>query len=296
MTALQVDPGVLGYTSADWYEVALAGFNYVDDQCAVYFDSLFAFNRRTAAIKSGLTAFDKTSAAIMEITGTATVTMSVIAQAFGLAGSMTDVVAGTFLYDLPPANTMRFVQKTMGAYKGAVSNARPSINSPASAYGAVRGYLNLCLPVTIEGLLIDRISDTKAQAAADSTGTNIEVDVRSSASAGLLDGPDQRLQPVVTPPPEAPGYNPYEKGVKPKQWRAVQLAICAEVDGTPGPGTHAAIAEFLEGYGAPDPEVTTRGIGLSQMDVLRKAVRDADGQSCSQRGISGPREAGALVR
>src|SRR5690242_19437523 len=43
MQALQVDADQIGYSGSDWYEVSLAGFNYVDDQCTVYFDSLFAY-------------------------------------------------------------------------------------------------------------------------------------------------------------------------------------------------------------------------------------------------------------
>lgn len=294
--ALRADADVLGYGGSDWYEVALAGFNYVDDECAVYFDSLFAFNRRTAAIKSGLNAFDQTTSAILQITGTASVTMGVIAQAFGLAGSMTDVVAGTFLYELPPANTQKFVQKTMAAYKQAADDKRGSINSPASAYSAVRGYLNMCLPVTIEGQLIEHISDSVAEPKAGRTGTNIEVSVRSAGPADVLANADIRLPAVALPPAEAPGLNAYEKLVRRGQWEAVQLAICAEVDGNPGSATHEAMAEFFDGYGEPDPEITTRGIGPVQMDALRKAVREANGQSCADRQVANAREAGALVK
>lgn len=293
--ALQADAEVMGYASADWYEVALAGFNYVDDQCAVYFDSLFAFNRRTSATKSALSAFGQTTNAILEITGAASATMAIIAQAFGLASAMTDVVAGTFLYELPPANTKKFVEKVMGAYKKKAADERHSIDSRASAYSAVRGYLNLCLPVTIEGQLIEHISDAVAEAKPDGNATNIEVATRSVRPSDLISNPDIRLPEVFTPPPGRPGKNDYERGISATQWRVVQAAICAQVDGDPGEATHRALAEFFEGAGAPDPGITTRGIGPEQMDVLRRAVRDANGRSCAERGISGPREAGQLA-
>ena len=294
MEALKADAAVLGYAGADWYEVTLAGFNYVDDQCAVYFDSLFAFNRRTAAMKSGLTAFDKTSAAIMEIAGTATVTMSVVAQVFGLAGSMTDVVAGTFLYDLPPANTQRFVQKTMTAYKDAAAQHRGTINSPASSYAALRGYLNLCLPVTIEGQLIDRISDMKAESKVSSTGTNIEIDVRPSAS--VLDNARLALPAVPTVIPSPQGIGFVEQHIRPSDWRKIQRAICVAEDGIPGSSTHAAMSEFFEGRGERDPKIGSNGIGTVQASILTAAVAESGGRSCAERQVVSAFEVGQLSK
>lgn len=292
IAALQADADQIGYTGSDWYEVSLAGFNYVDDQCTVYFDSLFAFNRNVSAVKSGLSAFNQTAAAIMQITGTAEVTMAVIAQAFGLAGSMTDVVAGTFLYELPPANTRRFVEKTMAAYKNAVAEHRSTINSKASAYSAVRGYLNLCLPVTIEGLLIDRIADTKAKSTVDVTGTNIEIDVRSSASTGLLDNASSKLPPVREAVPSPAGLNFTEKHIEPGDWAKIQRALCAPEDKVPGPGTHAAMMEFFAGRGQADDGIATNGIGALQLSALREAVEHAADRTCAERQVANAFEVG----
>ena len=61
-------------------------------------------------------------------------------------------------------------------------------------------------------------------------------------------------------------------------------------------GLYKWMAEFFDGYGEPDPEITTRGIGPVQMDALRKAVREASGQSCADRQVANAREAGALVK
>lgn len=290
MAALQEDAGALGFVGTDWYEVALAGYNYVDDQCAVYFNSLFAFNRRTAAIKSGLTAFDKTSAAIMEITGVGSVTMSAIAQAFGLAGAMTDVVAGTFLYDLPPANTQRFVQKTMGAYKDAAANHRQSISSRASAYSSIRGYLNLCLPVTIEGQLIDRISDMKAEPKVNSSGPNIEIDVRPSAS--VLDNAEVALPPVTDVVMSPAGIGFVEQHIRAADWRKIQRALCVAEDGIPGTSTHSAMSEFFEGRDEPDPNIGRNGIGTVQASILSAAVAEAGGRTCTEREAANAFEVG----
>jgi hypothetical protein len=295
MAALQQDAAALGFGGGDWYEVALAGYNYVDDQCAVYFNSLFAFNRRTAAVRSGLTAFDKTSAAIMEITGVASVTMSAVAQAFGLAGAMTDVVAGTFLYDLPPANTQRFVQKTMGAYKDAAANHRQSIRSPASAYSSIRGYLDLCLPVTIEGQLIDRISDMKPESRVNSIGPNIEIDVRPSASAPGLRLPDSAAAPFDRPaPPHLP--TTYEKIVSVAEWVAIQRLLCVEIDGRIGPATRKAMADFYNGRKTPRGDIPEDGVTEVDVRYFKDLVDLSGGKSCAERGVQNAFQVGELSR
>jgi hypothetical protein len=56
LTALADDNAIYVGDGGGWYEVANAGFNYVDDQCVVYFDKLFRLNRNREAAKSLLTA------------------------------------------------------------------------------------------------------------------------------------------------------------------------------------------------------------------------------------------------
>lgn len=299
MTALRSDAGFMSDGAPSWYDVTLAGFNYVDDRCAEYFDTLFKLNRKKESLKSSLSAFDQTSSAIMSITGTTEVTMQVIAQAFGLASNMTDIIAGTYLFELPPATTQKFVDETLHAYRNGAEENRNLINSPTFAYGYIRGYLNLCLPATIEGKLVDHIGGARAVADGGGAGADLAVRVVSDNSglvlSELIADAKKPIGDVVLPPPDAPGLNEYEKNVDSAVWRVVQQAICAKVDGDPGAATHAAIAEFFTGYGETDPEITTRGIGPSQMDVLMRAVNDAGGKSCHERGVADAKAAGKRV-
>src|SRR5260370_37009224 len=54
IAALAKDAGYNLDGTVDYYKVAEAGFNFVDDQCTSYFDRLFFIDRGRAQLKSGL--------------------------------------------------------------------------------------------------------------------------------------------------------------------------------------------------------------------------------------------------
>lgn len=140
MTALARDTG-----GGTYYDLTEAGFNYVDDRCMEYFSELFYLNRRREATKAGLNAFSQTTNAILAASGASTLSMAAVTQAFGLASNLTDIAAGTYLYQLPPATTLTFVRKLQGAYREAVSAKAGQINTPTTSYHLIQDYLALCL-------------------------------------------------------------------------------------------------------------------------------------------------------
>ena len=83
--------------------------------------------------KSGLAAGAQTTAAILAVTGATTATMNIVAQAFGLSILGTDLVAGTYLYRLPPSATQMFVSKLQTAYRRGAAAKRSEISTPTSA-------------------------------------------------------------------------------------------------------------------------------------------------------------------
>ncbi|WP_156634181.1 hypothetical protein [Methylobacterium sp. Leaf113] len=158
VAALSRDAGSLPGEPIDYYLVALAGFNYVDDQCRQYFDELFFINRGREQAKSGLAAAAQTTAAVLGVTGASATSLAVVAQAFGFSISATDVIAGTYLYSLPPATTQGFVQKLQSAFRDGAAQRRAAINSAPAAYYVIQRYLELCLPPRIEAEITKQIS------------------------------------------------------------------------------------------------------------------------------------------
>lgn len=298
MTALRADAGFMTGSDPDWYDVTLAGFNYVDDRCAEYFDTLFKLNRKKEALKSGLSAFDQTSSAIMSITGTAEVTMQVIAQAFGLASNMTDIVAGTYLFELPPATTQKFVDETLHAYRNGAESNRSLINSPTFAYGYIRGYLNLCLPATIEGKLVDHIGGARAVADGGGAGADLAVRVVSDVSAfdvrALREpkGIDEGLPGI--PPVSFP--KGYEEMVTVPEWVTIQTLLCLKPDGKNGPLTRQAVIDFYSGRGDDRKDINVTGILESDVRRLKDLSQLLGGTTCQERGVSSAVKVGDLSR
>lgn len=143
LDGLRRDAGY-GGVEAEWYDVTLAGFNYVDDACSAYFDRLFKLNRRKDAIRSTLSVGGQTTNAILFATKASQLSMAVVAQAFGLASSLTDIVSGTYLYQLPPATTKAFVSELSRAYRKGVDQQRSQIDTPAESYGFAATSISAC--------------------------------------------------------------------------------------------------------------------------------------------------------
>ena len=298
----QTDPTLAGKMplsavgSASWYETTLAGFNFVDDQCSAYFSQLYELERNSRATVAGLGAFAQTASAILAVTGADVLTITSVAQAFGLATSLTEITANSFLYRLPPAATRGFVRSTMGAYRSAVASEAKNIDNPALAYSYIRGYLDLCLPVTIEGMLVDTVSSVEATPGA-AAGGRVDIGLSSTAGASAaLEAPastQQRLAPV---PPRI--INVAEESLSPIAVAEIQTFLCFDgsaVDGRIGQNTRQAMAEFFEGLGDPNPQIATGRITAAEIATLRTKIdRDASNtvKTCEERGFSTPREVG----
>lgn len=147
-----------------YYNVTVAGFSYVDALCADYFNDLFVLERNRQAVKGGLNAFGQTTSAILAVTNASSLSMAIVVQAFGLATTMTDIVANTFLYRLPPATTLKFVRELQGAYRAGVFAGKSQITTKTQAFDKIQEYLSYCLPPVIEANLIEHVGATEAVA------------------------------------------------------------------------------------------------------------------------------------
>jgi hypothetical protein len=166
-----------------WYTAITGGFNVIDDACQTYLDDLWKLDRERTAATGIIAATGAAVAAVVNPGGTGTATtLVVLAQAFGLAGTLTTNVANTYLYAKDPATVKGLVDKLMDAYRqdfhdkvfGNAANkiAAPTdanqypINSYPAAYYRMREYLSLCLPPTIDAQVQTLLSNANAAAKA----------------------------------------------------------------------------------------------------------------------------------
>jgi hypothetical protein len=155
-------------TQDEWYTVISGGFNVIDDACQTYLDDLWKLDRERTTLTGVISATGAAVAAVVNPGGAGTATtLVVLAQAFGLAGTLTTNVANTYLYAKDPATVKGLVDKMMHAYRQDFSDkvygnksTTPaldpleekyySIQSYPAAYYRMREYLSLCLPPTID--------------------------------------------------------------------------------------------------------------------------------------------------
>jgi hypothetical protein len=229
----------------DFYKVAQAGFNYIDDQCNAYFDEMFFLDRGRSQVKSGLAAAGATTAAVLGLTNASTMSLSIVAAAFGFASNATDILAGTYLYALPPATTQGFVNRLQNAMRDSAAANAANINSRPAAYFAIQRYLSLCLPPTIEEEITRQIVSSTAVGVTAGRGSLVSVETGSSLPArpaiprsrAVFIAPVPSPQQRATAPPPVTVLNPggvsqYEKLRLPKQTILdYQKGLCVDPDG-----------------------------------------------------------------
>jgi hypothetical protein len=240
LNALAIDYNVSESGNSRWYEVSTAGFNYVDDECRLYFNELFFLNREKDQLKSGLAALGATAAAVMGVTGATTKSISIVAQAFGLGIVSTDLVAGTYLYQVPPATALGFVKELQIAYRNGIADRKAMINSPSAAYQAIQNYLSLCLPPTIEAKIGEHIAAARAVADPASSGPSFGLNVvtvpqvtRADIKNAILKGSDSTISGTVVQKRRG-GLTETEQRMQISEIRDLQVALCVNPDGDLG--------------------------------------------------------------
>jgi hypothetical protein len=264
-------------SSRAYYNVAVAGFNFVDDQCASYFDRLFFVERDRQFAKDVLQAGTQTTSAVLALTGASQITFGVVAQAFGFSSSLVDAVAGTFLYQLPPATTYGFVREVQRAYRSGVKPA--DIVTPADAYHVMQDYLAICLPPNIEAKIVERVANSRATPETPNGGN-------PSPRVHIGDTPPPQ-QPIVrviatnpVPVPQVPtptpgALNSFEANMNPVGLARIQATLCIEQTSKWDSPTRSAVVHFFEGFDH-DPTkhsyVTKDGITRGDAGILLRAI------------------------
>jgi peptidoglycan hydrolase-like protein with peptidoglycan-binding domain len=294
LNALAADANISPGAPYYYYNIAEAGFNFVDDECTAYFNTLFFLDRQRERDKSVLLSAAQTTNAILSVTGAATKTLAVVAQAFGLGVNLTDIVANTYLYQLPPAVTLGFVKELRLAYRNGAAVRRAEINSPVKAYTQIQEYLSLCLPPTIESKLVEVIKAARAfpdpVTGANRTTFGLNIGSMPVASRPQLEEAINRtvLPSSTTQIPE--GIK--QTGLQPSVIAAYQQAICIQSpDGKVGAQTLRAVQDYLSGRERRRHPAVAR-IGPREESLLQEAVNQVG--ACRSKGFRNAYEVGAF--
>jgi hypothetical protein len=293
--ALQRDSG-----AGDLYSATLYGFNYVDDQCRIYFSELFSAERKLLAAKSGVSAAGQTTNAILSVTGASRLSMAVVAQAFGLTSSLIDVSGSSFLYRLPAAATKEFVSSQQLAYRDALSTRRSRLSEP-EVYYHVQRYLDLCLPATIEGRITKYLGTALAvpETPRGSGSGAFDIAIKSAqpvtSRVQIITDATRPIAPVRSSSPNAKNaMTAAERRLTAGDLREIQKALCVTADGDwggAGSNTRIRIRQYLE-RNDPDSidKTNPEHINDSGSSTLRDLVDDKSkkcGEAISPGGGNG---------
>jgi hypothetical protein len=278
--------------SSTFYNVAVAGFNFIDDQCANYFDRLFYVQRDKQLADNVLLAGSQATSAILTITKASTITLGVVAAAFGFSSTAVDSVAGTFLYQLPPSTTYGFVKDIQSAYREGVDPKK--ITTPAEAYHVMQDYLAICLPPNIEARVLERVAGTKATPTAPTGGNaapGVELGDKTAPPAKIVKVIATQPIPVPpTPTTRIPGaLDDYEAFFNPVALAKIQNSLCVEPTSNWDTETRTGIVNFFQSFDASkgtNHQHVKDGINKVDAGILVKAItefkQNPGAPNCSQ--------------
>jgi hypothetical protein len=255
--ALAADAGLAPGNPQYYYRAAEAGFNYVDDQCSAYFDYMFFLDRRRDELKSGLAAAGATTGAILGLTNASTMSLAIVASAFGFASNATDIVAGTYVF-AHPAESKALVNTFQKAFRDGIAANSGAINTRTSAYYAVQRYLNLCLPPTIEAEIAKQVAATIAVPVPAGPGSLVSLQTGSSLPLQTAifqrEVKSKRISSVKSAANTSAPPIEVREPARDKFIRATKTALCVpESDASLSAATELAIKDYLRGMSLPIP-------------------------------------------
>ena len=144
-----------------WFDVAEWGFNIGREDCASYLNNLFKIQREKLRNNDLLNAFQVASIGIVTAAAPSSpTTFSVLGQAFGLAKSINESILQSYLFTEAPGLISLKVKQLQDEYQTSLKPS--SIMSAAQAYSALQNYYNICLPQSIEGVVLQKVATSDA--------------------------------------------------------------------------------------------------------------------------------------
>jgi hypothetical protein len=240
-----------GSFSTDWAIFVQAGMNDIDHRCDDYLQWLDDKRRSTAPILQQIGDTQTGVTAVMAATNVAGPAIGIVAAAFGFARSSFTNFNSRLLLEIDHSTVQTVVLTRQRAFRSGLPQV---INNRPAAIYALRSYLRICMPFTIETEI-------------NNTVTLFERGVRPTTplvtpqniAATMIARPTDVIPPFVAPTPVSacePGVcqGPFEIGLNKK--RTIELQSNAKIspaDGKFTSVTKAAILLFLHSNKMKDP-------------------------------------------
>jgi hypothetical protein len=267
-----------GPNAAAWSLIVQAGLNDIDRRCDSYLAWLDDRRRTNNAVLKELADITVASQAIMRIGGVGANPITLAGLAFGLAANTFTNINSRLLLEVDKTTVQTLVLRRRDEYRFQLRSIQ--IESKPAAVHALRSYLNICTPYTIETDINSTITvfQTGGSAALNRPPLINAETVRSTTIVRARDPlPKSDFSKVREPAREAFVTN-------------VQQALCVpNVTGTVDPPTITAIQIYLKAQKKTVPDsIVPASAALSP--ILQKAIDDVG--ACSTFGFKNAFEVG----
>ena len=211
-------------TGADWTTFTVAGMNDIDQRCDAYLDWLDAQRRDRTPVLAQIAAMGAATSGIMGVAGAGTQAIAIVATAFGLAGQSYANWNSRLLLDVDHSTVQALVYRRQQQYRQSIYNI--AVPSRASAVYLLRGYLRLCMPITIE----TDINNTVTLAQSGVPASVIEAPL--VRPVGVTNVVTEVRKPLATPhrfvnPTQGvTALTPFEAGLTGVKIEQIQRALC----------------------------------------------------------------------
>ncbi|NVN87388.1 MAG: hypothetical protein HXX15_15015 [Rhodopseudomonas sp.] len=254
---------------SDWTLLVQAGLNDVDRRCDAYLAWLDDRRRTNNSILKELGDTAVASQGIMRVAGVGANPITLAGLAFGFAANTFTNVNSRLLLEVDRTTVQTLVLRRRDQFR--LDIMRKTIPDRPSAIHALRLYLSICTPFTIESDINSTVTifQQAGGAALDRSDPLISTSTITSATAPL---PPVRKNPVIVAPTTR--LSSYEQSLTKPEIKEFQQAVCVSPTGDLGPLGSETRTKIKAALGASD-EVLTDRKGI----LLRRKLRD--GPSCS---------------
>jgi hypothetical protein len=228
--------GANPYDAATWWLFVQAGMNDIDQRCDAYLAWLDDAQRSREPVLNEIALLSATAQTIMRSTGAGANPITIAGAAFGLAAGTFTNVQSRLILTMPHSTVQAVVLSRQKEYRDqligtSTTKAIAIVSRPAALY-ALRSYLRLCMPMTIETEIINTIA-TFERNGADGLQKDSLISAKSAGApfspASLVQKPQRHS---VTPLPD--DIKPFfeEKSLSKEDAEFALNALCLEKNTT----------------------------------------------------------------
>jgi hypothetical protein len=243
---------------ADWHPVVDAGIEFVQQRCEAYLDAIFWFNRYKSTVVNEINLLGAGTASALGIAQAAARDIALVALAFGITAQTVEVLGSSILYKMDPAAVKSLVGASQAIYVQTISTIR--FTTRPSAMRAIQGYLNLCLPPTLEAQVMAAVNNTTFTAVVPSgpAPTDVIPQLRQNAPPPskietvefAARAPDRvTLEQILLYNPQSQAYDPARLALMRSCWLELAIPVDSVTDFLAKQefvGSHAAVISCIQ--------------------------------------------------